>query len=207
MLVAVHVHKESLRSESRRLFNQHVEAIAEEAKLNFAYAPLELCEHHLPPLLTSMAFTLNSTNGKLNSAARRIVGGVKDVGIVLVGTYFGMCHLQAYKDLIDVGVQEIHIPQDCTNGFTKSCYPEHIEKAADLDFPGDFLFKVNPLLDVTKEMNFPRYVGAVRKCSAYRLFVPKRVEAFAASGNGSNPLLVMFHSSWREMMDFFEERK
>ena len=124
-----------------------------------------------------------------------------------MGTYFGMCHLQAYKDLIDVGVKEIHMPQDCTNGFTRSCYPEHSEEAPDLDFPGDFLFTINPFLDVTKELNFPKYVGAIRKFSDYRLFVPNQEEAVAASGNGDNPLLVMFHSSWREMMEFFEGRR
>lgn len=131
--------------------------------------------------------------------------------VVLTGVSFGNCHLSAFDSLIDYGALQVHVPQDCLDGFSRMWYPE--ESAANPPIPGirddQFPPSFNSSLDITKSGELPGYIKSIsKKRGTYRVFVPKSSKPYASNTlDGSNQFMLVFHRSWQEMIEFFMMHK
>ena len=192
-------------------YHEHMALAAREAQQRFSQSTRELVgwdESDLQKTASSIfngfaekAFSLQGELNQVNPLE------LINKNIILTGLYFGSCHANAFYDLLDMGASEIHIPQDCTNGFYFDDYPEKerdLPKAAGVERM--FCYHQNPFLDVRKNRLLSRYQPC-RGLKRYQLFVPEQREPFLEHLKGEKPSLVVFHRSWREMMDFFEERR
>ncbi len=150
-----------------------------------------------------------SEYGEINeSDINKFRFGEETQNIVLVGNSFGNCHHRTFAHLIHHNVTEVHIPQDCTRGFSREEYPEESELyEPDVFYEYMFKFSDNPKIDVTKSSAFQSYLSVIADRSDYQVFVPASELPHVQELNGEKPpLLVVFHRSWKEMIEFFKEK-
>ena len=192
-------------------YQRHMTRLAKEDMQIFSQSPIELVESDESGKKDTGIRVLNepaelafSTSGELSQIKP---SELTDRNIILTGLYFGNCHAKAFYDLLEFGASEIHIPQDCTNGFYYDDYPEEERNFPKLDVSVRvFDYYQHPFLDIRKNRFLNRYKPFTGS-RGYQLFVPEQRGPYLEHLNGGTPTLVVFHRSWKEMTGFFWERR
>lgn len=193
-------------------FETHIKNISKYANQNFKHKTIELIRtdalaEDIEPISTDSTGAVPSNLGEIEKEYIKKFNITNAPNIALVGYLYGACHKRTFEALINKGIKEIHIPQDGLFGIEKNCFP-NINEEYKIDSPY-FDYRDNPKVPIQREpRHFRNYVEAITKRQNFQLFIPQMSKPFIQDQKDEKKdiLTVIIHKSWKDFVNFLDER-